>query len=106
MGRERHSARFDGVHDADARVSEADVVPFRVGVVSRLLAHEVDDAIDRLRDRVCVLHHGAEVVVDVDDFLGVFDGRRIRERPAVANHFSEVDRALVMGVMELSTGKS
>ena len=40
-------------------------------------------------------------MVDVEHFLAVFVDERVRHRPADAGHFLEVDRALVVGVVEL-----
>jgi hypothetical protein len=45
--------------------------------------------------------HVEVVVVDVDHFLGVLIDQRVRHRPADADDLGVVDRALVVGVVQL-----
>ncbi len=49
-----------------------------------------------------VSDHVEMVVVDIEDFLSLFGGGRVRNRPTDPRHFRVINRAFVMAVVELA----
>lgn len=68
----------------------------------RLALVALPELIVRVQTRIDVADHVEVIVVDVDDFDGVFVLQLMRNRPANIGDFREVDRTLVVSMMELS----